>query len=87
MSKPVTLRIVAFQVVASTIDGRPVYSVADIIEPRTPRYCKSLLRSARLTAGPRGYVMVGPANLEWPEFDASARRVSGLYHNTRKAAA
>jgi hypothetical protein len=78
--EPATLRFVAFQVVASTPDGRPVYSIADIIEPRA-RYRATLLRSARLTAGPRGYVLAGRAGLEWPDFQASARRVDGLYSN------
>lgn len=80
-----TLRLVAFQVVASTIDGAPVYSVADIIEPRLPYY-RDLLRSARITAGPRGYVLAGPIGLPWNEFESRARRVDGLYSRpTRRA--
>jgi hypothetical protein len=75
-SKP--LRFVAFQVVASTPNGEPVYSVADIIEP-TPKYRAKLLRSIRKTAGPRGYVMVGRAGMEWPDFKASARHIGGTY--------
>lgn len=73
------LRLVAFQVVASTPDGRPIYSVADIIEPNRTKYYAQLVKSARRTAGPRGYVLVGRAGLEWPDFEASARRVEGLY--------
>jgi hypothetical protein len=72
------LRFVAFQVVASTPDGAPVYSIADIIEP-LPQYNRHLLRSARLTAGPRGYVLAGRPNLPWDEFQNTARRIDGLY--------
>lgn len=72
------IRFVAFYVVASTIDGKPVYSVADIIEPK-PRYAARLLRSSRLIAGPRGYVLVGRNESEWSDFEASARRINGLY--------
>lgn len=79
------LRFVAFQVVASTIDGKPVYSVADISEP-LPRYNRSLLRSARLIAGPRGYVLVYRPTEDWSEFETKARRVPGLYTTTRRAA-
>lgn len=71
------LRMIAFVVVASTIDGSPIYSIADIIEP-LPQHNAKLLRSARLTAGERGYVMVGRAGLEWDEYSASARRIDGL---------
>ena len=71
------LQIVAFQVVASTPAGEPVYSVADIIEP-LPRFNAKLLRSARRTAGMRGYVLVGRAGLDWPAFEAGARRVGGV---------
>lgn len=73
------LRFVAFQVVASSPDGKPIYSVADIIEPNRTKYHTQLLRNARKTAGPRGYVMVGPRNLDWKEFDAIARRINGIY--------
>lgn len=74
------LRFVVFQVVASTPDGHPVYSVADIIEPLpVGRYQSRLLRGARKTAGPRGYVLVGRANLPWDRFEASARRVAGEF--------
>lgn len=74
------LRFIAFQVVASTPDGHPIYSVADIIEPRSRRYCGQLLRSARKTAGFRGYVLVGrvPTTELWPEWEAAARKVGGL---------
>lgn len=87
------LRLVAFLVVASTIDGKPIFSIADIIEPLPGNNynIRKLLRSARLTAGHRGYVMVGRANLEWEDYDASARRINGLsfvphQRNWRKAA-
>lgn len=72
------LRFVAFQVVASTIDGAPVYSIADILEP-LPQYNGKLLRSARKTAGGRGYVLIGRASLPWVDFEASARCVEGIY--------
>lgn len=71
------LRYVAFQNVGSD-DGTPVYSVVDIIEPGSTKYQGSLLRRARKIAGQDGYVMVGLAGLEWPEFNATARRVEGL---------
>ncbi len=71
------LRFVAYVVVASTIDGHPLYSIADIIEP-TSRYRGQLLRNARRTAGLRGYVLVGRSGLEWPAFEASARRIVGV---------
>lgn len=87
------LRLVAFVVVASTIDGSPVFSVADIIEPLPGNNynTRKLLRGARLTAGERGHVMVGRANLEWDDYSASARRIDGLSfvphpRNWRKAA-
>lgn len=74
------LRFVVFQVVASTPAGEPVYSVADILEPLpTGRNQSRLLRGARRTAGPRGYVLVGRAGMEWPAFEATARRVQGRY--------
>jgi len=79
-----TLRLVAFQVFASTPDGAPVYSVADIIEPRR-RYYRDCLRSARLVAGPRGYVLAGPVNLPWDEFENAARRLDGLYSVPRRS--
>lgn len=69
------LRFVAFQVVASTPAGEPVYSVADIIDA-LPRYNTKLLRSARKTAGPRGYVLVGRAG---EDIDSSSLRIGGLY--------
>lgn len=80
-----TLRLVAFQVVASTPAGAPVYSIADIIEPRR-RYYRDCLRSARLVAGPRGYVLAGPVNLDWDDFKAAARRLDGLYSVPRRGA-
>lgn len=76
--EPATLRYVAFQVVASTPAGEPVYSIADIIEP-LQRYRSSLLRSARFAAGLRGYVLVGRAGLPWDEFERTARRLDGIY--------
>jgi hypothetical protein len=79
-----TLRLVAFEVVASTPDGVPVYSIADIIEPRR-RYYRDCLRSARLVAGARGYVLAGPVNLDWDEFKAAARRLDGLYSMPRRS--
>lgn len=79
MQRP-QLRFVVFEVVASTPAGEPVFSVADILEPLpTGRNQSKLLRGARRTAGPRGYVMVGRAGVEWPAFKASARRVEGAY--------
>jgi hypothetical protein len=81
INEPATIRFVAFQVVASTPAGTPIYSLADIIEPRQ-RYRYSLLRSARLTAGPRGYVLVGRAVSgfgSWDEFERTARRIDGLW--------
>lgn len=77
-SEKATLQYVAFQMVASTIDELPIYSVADIIEPLV-KYRGKLLRYVRKTAGPRGYVLVGRAGLEWPEFEATSRRVNGIY--------
>lgn len=72
------LRYIAFQVVAYTPAGEPVYSVADIIEPLpNGRNQSKLLRNAQLTAGPRGYVLVGRAGLEWSDYEATARRVGG----------
>jgi hypothetical protein len=72
------LRFVAFQVVASTPAGEPVYSVADIIEPLSNgRNQSKLLKNARKTAGMRGYVLVGRVGMEWPDFEASARRIAG----------
>jgi hypothetical protein len=71
------LRFIAFVKVASTPDGKPVYSIADIIEP-LPRHNGSLLRSARITAGERGYVLVARAGLEWDDYKACCRRVPGL---------
>lgn len=80
------LRYIAFQAVASTPDGRPVYSVADIIEPLPyGRNQSKLLRSARLTAGLRGYVLVNRVfdhDMPWSEWEACARRVEGLYHGS-----
>jgi hypothetical protein len=67
------LRIIALTLVASEPDGKPVYSVADILDP-LPRCAARLLRSARLTAGLRGYVLLGDAN-KCPE---TYRRVEGL---------
>lgn len=72
------LRFVAFQVVASSPDGKPIYSVVDIIEPLA-QYRTNLLRNARKSAGPRGYVMVGRNDLNWEQFDATARRINGTY--------
>lgn len=72
------LRYIVFVVVASTPDGKPVYSVADIIEPLPNGHNQSrLLRSALRLAGMRGYVLVGRSGLEWPDFKATARRVGG----------
>ncbi len=74
-----TLRFVAFQVVASTPAGAPVYSIADVIEPLPPWNAR-IFRAARKTAGARGYVLVGRARAcSWADFEASARRVSGVY--------
>jgi hypothetical protein len=70
-------RYVAFVHVASEPDGSPVYSITDIIEP-LPKYRATLLRSARLTAGERGYVEVGPAGIEWDAWKTTARRINGL---------
>jgi hypothetical protein len=76
-TQPATLRYVAFQVVASTPAGEPVYSIGDIIEP-LPRHNATLLRNARRTAGMRGYVLVGRVGLDWPAFEATARRIGGI---------
>lgn len=79
------LRFIAFQVVASTTDGKPVYSMADIIDP-LPRHTSSLLRGARMTAGSRGYVLVGRASDDWKAFEAGARRIAGMDQPRRKEA-
>lgn len=72
------LKFIVFQLVASTPAGEPVYSVADIVEP-LPRYNSKILRGARRIAGPRGYVLVGRADIDWPAFDVMARRIDGTY--------
>lgn len=72
------LRFIALVVVASTPDGAPIFSVADILEP-LPRFNAKLLRSARLTAGPRGHVLVGDAAKQ-PE---TYRKIDGLYSRHR----
>jgi len=77
------LRYIVFQVVASTIAGEPVYGVVDILEPLPyGRNQSKLLRSARKTAGPHGYVLVNRVfdhDMPWSEWEASARRVVGTY--------
>lgn len=72
------LRIMAFEVVASTIDGRPVFSLADVVDP-LPRKNGNCLRRARKLVGGRGHVLVGRAGLGWDDFSASARKIEGIY--------
>lgn len=69
------LRFTAFVLVASTPDGKPLYSVADIVEPK-PRYNAKMLRAARFVAGERGHVMVDRAGTNWCV--SKARRIDGL---------
>lgn len=70
------LRFIAFVVVASTPDGKPVYSVADILDP-LPRHNAKMLRAARFTAGERGHVLVGSVNAAYDDKKAW-RRVDGF---------
>lgn len=80
-NEPATLRYIVFEVVASTPDGKPVYSVADIVEPLI-KYYGQQLRRARKLAGPRGYVLVGRVPTDgtlWPQWEANARRIDGTY--------
>lgn len=72
------LRYLAFAKVASTPDGRPVYSLFDILEP-LPRSRRSLLRNARLTADSDGYVLVGDAT----KGSDTYRKIPGLYRRPR----
>ena len=59
--------------------GLAAYSTGDVL------YASATNTLSRLAIGTRGYVLAGRAGLEWSDFEASARRLDGLYSNTRSS--